>query len=336
MTVTTKEDLPFSGPVPYSGCMTTLYPLQVLAVVFVLLHLVTPLEAYMLPGRTLDCRYEVADLASEPGEESSGYDLIVPRDDVFRPLLADMKEPRFYGSWRRTRFDTTGMTVREDEDWISLGAVGVGGRFGLWSRRQQSTCNGYQVGIEGGVFSQFNLTSPGKDLLNSDYVVGLPVTYRRDRFSARLRIFHQSSHLGDEFMIKRPEIVRRSISFEGVDLVVSAHEDWWRFYGGPGYIFNTLTEISPWYGRFGMEFFGAPFTWGMPGRSYLYPVGAVDVSSYQDHGWSPTTSIKAGLDWSVERHFRILFAYLRGFNPFSQFFTRERVENYGIELQFEF
>lgn len=290
--------------------------------------------AYMVPDRTLDCRYEVAPLAT--GETNATHDLIVPRDDVFRPLLADMKEPRFYGTARRTRFAPLGLTTRNDKERMTVGAVALGGRFGLWSRRQPSTCNGFQVGIEGGVFSQFNLTSPGKDLLNSDYIVGLPLTFRRDWFSSRFRIYHQSSHLGDEFMIKRPEIVRRSISFEGIDLVASAHSDRWRLYGGPGFIFNTLTEIAPWYGRVGTEYFGAAHAWGMPGQSFLYPVAGVDISIYEDHGWSPTWSVKIGVDWSVERHFRILFVYLRGFNPFGQFFTRERMENFGIEIQLEF
>ncbi len=54
-----------------------------------------------------------------------------------------------------------------------------------------------------GVF-QFDLSAPSSDLINTDYVVGVPLSWRSGGWSTRVRLYHQSSHLGDEFLLGRP------------------------------------------------------------------------------------------------------------------------------------
>ncbi len=52
-----------------------------------------------------------------------------------------------------------------------------------------------------------------------------------------------------------------------------------------------------------------------------------------------TTSLKGGIEWSNvagTHRFRALAVYLRGSVPFGQFFNTEKIENYGLELQFDF
>ena len=55
--------------------------------------------------------------------------------------------------------------------------------------------------LVGNVYAQFDLNRPSYDLINADYLIGLPLTFRFDRFSGRARLYHQSSHLGDEFVL---------------------------------------------------------------------------------------------------------------------------------------
>jgi hypothetical protein len=62
------------------------------------------------------------------------------------------------------------------------------------------------------VFAQFDLDSTSDDLLNADYVVGLPLTFRRAGFSARGRFYHQSSHLGDELLLREENDLERENS----------------------------------------------------------------------------------------------------------------------------
>src|SRR2546427_4865311 len=104
-----------------------------------------------------------------------------PAAVLFQPLLADPKEPRFFATYLWTR--STRLASR-------LGSVGFGQTIGLVRGRD------WQVAVAAGVFSEFNMLSSTTDLLNTDYLIGLPVTYRRGGFATRFRLFHQSSHLG--------------------------------------------------------------------------------------------------------------------------------------------
>ncbi len=90
------------------------------------------------------------------------------------------------------------------------------------------------MSLLGGVFSQYNLDTPSDDLINADYLVGPMLTLRRGRVSARLRLYHQSSHLGDEFILNKPGVDRINLSFEPFDGLVALTGRWWRLYVGGG------------------------------------------------------------------------------------------------------
>src|SRR2546429_8496104 len=92
----------------------------------------------------------------------------------------------------------------------------------------------WEVGVQAGVFAVFDLDAFSKDLVNADYLVAFPLSYRYADFSAMLRVFHQSSHLGDEFLL-RTKTNRVNLSYESVDLKLSYDfGDLVRVYGGTG------------------------------------------------------------------------------------------------------
>ena len=157
-----------------------------------------------------------------------------PENDVFRPLWADPKQPQFFASFLGTR-------VRSDDTYLNAASVGFGDNFGLVGRRHG--CNGWQVGVLGAVFAQFNLDSGSNDLLNSDYNIGIPVSWRRGLFSTRVRFYHNSSHLGDEFLLRNPGVTRVDLSFEALEAILSldAPGGWGRVYAGG----THLVHVSP-------------------------------------------------------------------------------------------
>src|SRR5207249_896577 len=53
----------------------------------------------------------------------------------------------------------------------------------------------WEVAVAAGVFSQFNMDSRTNDLINADYLVGLPVVYRRGAFATRFQVYHQSAQV---------------------------------------------------------------------------------------------------------------------------------------------
>ncbi len=86
------------------------------------------------------------------------------------------------------------------------------------------------------MFALFNLDAPSSDLINADYWIGLPISYRKGPWSYVLRFYHQSSHLGDEFILGNPGVDRVNLSYEDMELLVSYEWERWRLYGGGGYL----------------------------------------------------------------------------------------------------
>jgi hypothetical protein len=56
------------------------------------------------------------------------------------------------------------------------------------------------------------MNAPSTDLINTDYVVGIPLSWRSSLFSTRVRLYHQSTHLGDEFVPHNPGVNRVNYS----------------------------------------------------------------------------------------------------------------------------
>lgn len=263
----------------------------------------------------------------------------LPETDFFDPLLADMKEPRFYGGIRSVDFEGPALPGGGEET-INAGVTAFGGTFSVWELRRDER-HGLQVGVFAGVFSQFNLDRPSADLINTDFTVGPMVTAGSGRWSARLRAFHQSSHLGDEFLINNAEVERRNLSFEAVDLVLAFEESvgrvHGRLYGGGGYVISTALGLDRGLAQWGAEVRGPGAAVGA--ETSVYPIVAGDFRSFDEHDWDTTASLKGGVEWGSpgrEPAVRLLAVYLNGFMPFGQFFSNTQLSNVGAELQVRF
>src|SRR2546427_4673284 len=176
---------------------------------------------------------------------SGGMGAQAPRDGagtervVFEPLLADPQEPQFFPTY---------LWAHSPRLASRLGSVGFGQTIGLVRGRD------WQVAIAAGVFSEFNMQSSTTDLLNTDYLVGLPITYRRGSFATRLRVYHQSSHLGDEYLVHN-HAQRVDLTFQAAELLVASEASHWRVYGGGGYIFaHSPADLKPGVVHGGLEY----------------------------------------------------------------------------------
>jgi Protein of unknown function (DUF1207) len=283
----------------------------------------------------MDCRYSHPPEDREPG---SFEGVLLPKDDVFRPLLADPKESRFYASYQRMRFKSRGIPGERHGKTIDAGLAAFGADFGLAGLRQKDGCDGMQVGLFGGVFSQFNLDTPSSDLINTDFVGGIPLTLRRGPLSFRGRLYHQSSHLGDEFLLDNPDVDRVNLSFEAIDALLSLTLGPVRVYGGGGYLLRTEPDLDRGIAQWGAEMRLDPVAWPLTSTVRALPVFGGDFHAYQEQSWNVTSSATGGLELAnvlAGRRVRLMFVYLNGFLPFSQFFNTERIESYGFAAQFE-
>jgi hypothetical protein len=286
-----------------------------------------------------DCRYlttEDRPAARGAGRYEPGP---FPPDDVFRPLLADPKQPQFFAAYQR-------LERRDLDVSIDAGSVGFGEYFGLWGYRREAGCDGLQVGVAGAVFAQFDLDAASTDLINADYLIGVPVTARRGFWSARLRAYHQSSHIGDEFLLGNPDFRRLNLSFEEVDALVSFERRWARLYAGGGALVNKEpSTLRPGKAQWGAEWRGPALRPPLRdvlekalGPLRLVPVAGADFKAFEELGWTVETSLAGGLEWSGERsarRLRLLATLFRGHNPYGQFFE-QKVLSFGVGLYFAF
>lgn len=253
----------------------------------------------------------------------------LPARDVFAPLLADPKEPRFLISV---------LSAESAQRDTTVGAVAYGENFGLVRWPGDSEGDGWQLNLAGGVFAQFDLDAPSMDLINADYTIGVPVTYRRRAFSTRVRVYHQSSHLGDEFLLReQPE--RVNLSYEALEVLGSYDLGAWRLYGGGEYLFHREPEeLDAGVLHTGVEYRHPRRAFRIGNVGLARFVAAVDVKSIEQHDWGTAVSLKTGFEFrpargseQAGRHWSLLAEYYDGPSPYGQFLT-EKITCWGLSL----
>jgi len=250
-----------------------------------------------------------------------------PTGGGFRSPVADPAEPRVFMSQ---------LTVKRDTGEFSAARAGIGYDFGMLRRQGERPDDGWQLSVFGQIDALFNLDLPGDALVNTDYRLGLPLTWRRGSFSARGRLYHQSSHLGDELILGGNAPRRISLSFETVDFLAAWEYGGWRAYAGGNYVWRSSAQQFK-------EGGGAHLGFDFVGSSSLIfgarLTGGVDVKWLEQADWRSGVSAKIGLmvgRYSPDRRGLTLFLEgYDGFAPFGQFFV-EDVKYSGVTLQFDF
>lgn len=266
-----------------------------------------------------------------PIDEAHGFTPL-PRGGVFCPLIADPKELGSFVSYLRSA--TT--------DFASdIGSVGIGDRFGIVRWGGRNADDGFQISLQGSVFAQFALNTPSADLLNADYIIGLPLAYRHGSFSMRARVYHQSSHLGDELLLRAKHPERQNLSYQAADVMLSQDMGPLRVYGGGEYLFgrdpSTLGATVA-HGGAELRQTGHYLEIGRLGSVGL--VMGTDVKASKEQEWKRSYSVRGGLEvgrpndvGAPGRRWRLLGEYYNGPSPYGQFFL-EKISYYGLGMHF--
>ncbi len=268
-------------------------------------------------------RQSVANVAKP--EITTEVNVFLPRDLLFHSLLADPRWPHFSASYQQ----------HSKNNLEKVGSATFGETFSIY-RFSGPWNSQMEVGLQAGVFSIFDLDSDSNDLVNADYVVAIPLSFKKNNFSAMSKIFHQSSHLGDEFVLRGNTGERINSTYEGLDTIHSYNFPLgFRLYGGGGYLFDrTPSELDPWIAQGGVEFV-SPAAW-MNGA--LRPIAAVDIQSREANDWDTDVSLRMGVQLEnpdfLSRKLKIMFEYYKGSSPNGQFYMRDEEEYFGIGLHF--
>lgn len=251
---------------------------------------------------------------------------------LFQPLIAD---PRQVMNAASLRFNDNVIGKH-------VGAVSFGDEFVFLRLKDLLWWHGdMDLGVEAGIFSVFDLDHPEACMVNTDFFVAALVTYAFDRWSFRFRLWHLSSHIGDEFLLANPGFHRRNLSDEGADIFASYQ---WgqaiRIYAGIGDIFDRDRDFPehPFYVQWGAEIraFGGRDCFN---KLYIQPFLAMNFSSWEEHNFDLDQTYALGVEWSkiqgVGRKFRIFCEYHNGFCREGQF-VRERSNYFDIKLNYGF
>jgi hypothetical protein len=252
--------------------------------------------------------------------------IALPTGSLFAPLIADPKQPQFLVAshqYNAERLETT------------MGTVAYGQPFGFYRRPGKNPGDGLQLDFAGALFAQFDMYSDSTDLVMADYVFGIPITYRHGNFSWRAQVYHQSSHLGDEYLLRRrPE--RINLSFEALEVLLS--QDFWgaRIYGGGQWLFRRSPDD--------LDDLGAHAGLEYRSRTRYYDafhwIAALDVKSWEQHDWNLDSSVKFGIDFGTDepgsRHLKFTLDAYQGTSPYGQLFENSDVTYYGGGIGFGF
>jgi hypothetical protein len=260
-----------------------------------------------------------------------GLYLPLPRGDVFCPLIADPKTTRSFAAYQR------GNAADLAKD---MAAVGISDQFPFFRAGAVHSGNGIQLGLAGAVFAQFDLDSASYDLLNADYLVGLPLTFREGPFSGRARVYHQSSHLGDELLARPNPPKRMNLSFESAELLLSIDISALRVYGGGEYFLRRDPVDLPDYLWHGGAELRPPTLVRFGTLATVRLVAAGDAKVVRDTTTRTGVSVRAGFEFarpneleSGSRRWSLLGEYYDGPSPYGQF-LRTQVRFTGIGIHF--
>jgi len=287
----------------------------------------TPTANANLGGVVLFCALVTSALNSTSAQTAEEPTVrVFPRVSLFAPLAADPRWPRFT-LWYMRYFG--------DSQFTHIGTAEAGASIAIVEKNARRR-GAWELGIQGGVFSIFDFGAPSNDLVNADYLGGITFTYALDSIALLTRFVHQSSHLGDEFLLNN-EVERINLSFEELGVLVSYDaRDWARVYGGLAVIVRSEpSSLDRWSLQAGLEC--RPVTAKTKRRLQL--LVAVDLVSWQQNDWIPDASFVAGatLDPIGESSYRVdfLIRYYIGRSPNGQFFT-ERIQTLGPAVQLYF
>jgi hypothetical protein len=233
---------------------------------------------------------------------------------AFRPLAADPNEPRIGAAIRSGDFTRRGSIDGIASFGASLPIAGLDRGPVI-----------VQIGAAGGAIARFDMKTPANDIVSEDYEVGIPVWIKAGSFAARVRVYHRSSHIGDEFVLNNPDFTRIDLTYEAVETILSISLGDARLYAGGDYIYdNVTTDIDP-----GVFRSGADIVTGsrMLGRSVTARlVGGIDLKAANDLEWTVAKSAVAGVELSrIDSRsptMRILIELFSGPSEAGQFYRR--------------
>jgi hypothetical protein len=271
-------------------------------------------------------------------EQAGVYHLptgFLPPGRLFQPLIADPKWPAFSVSY--THYSPYHPNGLKDVIPVSIGDT-IPFERGDFPDQWQ-----WEAGMQADAFAYFNTDTVHADLQNTDFMVGGYFAARHKNLSFLVRYYHQSSHLGDEFLLANPAYyngLRQKISYEELNALASIDllHHTVRLYAGAGYLGDVEpASLGHWRFHYGVEYHGPYFF--HKGTFFMSPVAGIDFKNWSQNNYDTDISAVGGVQMSNGKpdssKLQILLEFYRGHSPYGQFFVNE-IQYIGVGLHFYF
>ncbi len=207
----------------------------------------------------------------------------------------------------------------------------VGEDFPLLALRRGPRPISLGFGVE--VYGRFSLHDPKSDQISTDWVVGLSVASDLGAWDLAAQVYHESSHLGDEYA-SRFDADRLDWSREVAAGWASYSTGPWRLTGTFRYVLSDQLNLGPAAGGIGLDYGGRPLRFlGLAPR----PVGGVYAEGEQATDWRISATGRLGLAFpGIRRGRELTLAVLAhdGRSTQRQFYQAES-RYVGMEIRFD-
>jgi hypothetical protein len=189
------------------------------------------------------------------------------------------------------------------------------------------------LGFGSQVYARFSLSDPKSSLISHDWVVGVNATAALGRWDVTLELYHESSHLGDEYG-DRFGVHRLDWTREVGALWVGYRAGGWRLSGSASYVLLDELDLDPPGFAVAVDWRGGPLTRMLDGQ--IRPVAGIYTEAVGATNWRVSTSAKLGiaLPSGSGREFGIALIAHDGLSTQRQFFRSES-RYVGMEVRFD-
>lgn len=238
----------------------------------------------------------------------------LPKGHLFEPILLDPLEAQTYGSVL-PGYWTEGQRYKGS---IVPFAFGFAKPF---YRRTTAPGRSEEWVLDLASFTQFEayhddkLNKARRQIINNDYKISIIYNIRRGENNYRIRVYHLSSHLGDDYIYRNKlgAPSPNSVNYELLDITYSRNVRNWRLYGGAGVVLRKTEERKPLSAQLGAFY-------KKPSAKAARLVGGVDVKFWQQTDFRPGIHGGVGIELGrTQNNLTFLLEGYSGFRPYSQF-----------------
>ena len=205
-------------------------------------------------------------------------------------------------------------------------------------RSIQSPMKQWELGLEFTIFSQFSIVDVGEaymgGLQNADYRISSTFHYQQNPHTLyRVSLFHQSSHLGDDYIIRNFIVTPtlRTQNYEQLDLTLSKRFAEWHLYSVVGFNVSPNTVRK----RLLLQL-GGDWIHPLSKQSGVALIAGLDMKVYEQNKYVPNLRIGAGVEIArgTPTPLKLLLSYYQGPLPYSTL-ESQQVRLIGLSLIFD-